>query len=124
MATEPNDLKHPDHPARGQVAALVNDIRLDYDQGRGTLAEVADRLIEAVLNPKPTKEHQPVRLRTGEPPAEVTEVIDHEGDRWYRSGDGWRLDRGLASLLDNQPWSQPWSWNNMYARYGPLTWTD
>ena len=183
------DLKHGDHPAISQVAMLVNDIRLDFDQGRGTLAEVADRIIETVLNPKPTKEYQPVRLREpgpdpliatlrpgdrirgnyygravegrvvlsdperdnlllmdagtpppvlrwkgssqcdvvgieviarAEPPAEVTTVVDNEGERWHRSGDGWMVERGLAGLFDNQPWS----WNNLNARYGPLTWSE
>lgn len=47
-----------------------------------------------------------------EPPADVVEIEDKDGDRWYRvKTDRWSTDKESA-------FGDPWSWP---ARYGPHT---
>lgn len=56
---------------KGDVCRIVNDIRLNYEEGQGTLGEVADRIMAATVGTKPR-----IVLTRNEAGAIVVEAYD------------------------------------------------
>lgn len=61
MSEQTDQVDYRAHPAFGQVARIVNDVRLDYGDGQGTLGEVAERIFAAIFEPAQTDPEQTIK---------------------------------------------------------------